>query len=126
MEEIMDKVYTAITKYEIDNPINFMWLVATLTLLLLFIAIIWKIHRNSSYKNFNLGSLFLNESNTKMDDSKTRLNVAFLLTSWVLIHLAILDKLSEWYVAGYLAAWVYDRANSRSLKSITHPQTPQE
>jgi hypothetical protein len=42
-----------------------------------------------------------------------RLNGLWLALMWTLIYLTLNDKLTEWYVAAMLAAFVYDRQKAR-------------
>lgn len=49
----------------------------------------------------------------KLSDSKVRLNIAFIVTSWAFIYLTMSDHLTEWYVTVFLTAWVTDRIFAR-------------
>lgn len=51
----------------------------------------------------------------QMSESKVKLNSAFIVTTWAFIFLTMSGSLTEWYVGVYLAAWVYDRHNSRKM-----------
>lgn len=98
--------------YFVAQPLKLIWVVVTLIFLIFITASLLK----SSIKGnnlFNLTHLFLDPKSNKISDSKFRMNIAFLATTWVLTYLAISDTLTEWFLIGYLTAWVIDRANSR-------------
>lgn len=67
---------------------------------------------------FNITDLLVGRDG-KIEGSKFRMNLAFGITSWVLIYSSLHGTLTEWLFAGYLAAWVADRKFSRDIKSIT-------
>jgi len=75
----------------------------------------------------DLNDLFV-DSSGKIGGSKMRLNMAFIVTTWVLIYYTLQGQLSEWLFGAYLAAFVYDRLNSRntavSSNSSPDPTTP--
>lgn len=75
---------------------------------------LWKAHTNPQYDTINLLDLMLDHDTHRLSDSKFRLNIAFILTSFVLIYLTLNGKLSEWYVTSFLGAWVIDRWGSRN------------
>ena len=72
----------------------------------------YKIHTNKS-NTLNLDDLFVDRSSGKINGSKVRMNLAFFVTSWVMIYSALNGTMTEWLFAGYLAAWVADRKFSR-------------
>lgn len=61
--------------------------------------------------------LFINHKTGKMGGSEFRLNTAFLATTWALIFMVIKGNLTEWFFAAYLAAFVFDKFNSRQKES---------
>lgn len=75
---------------------------------------LWKAHADPKYDTINLLDLMLDHDTHRLSDSKFRLNIAFLLTSFVLIYLTLNGKLTEWYVTSFLGAWVIDRWGSRN------------
>ncbi len=69
----------------------------------------------SRNNQFDLIKLFAFDNSTgKLSDSKVRINAAFVTTTWAFVFLTMNDKLTEWYVAVYLAAWVADRFSARN------------
>lgn len=50
----------------------------------------------------------------KIGGSRMRLNLAFIACTWVLVYYTLQGQLSEWLFAAYIAAFVYDRVNSRT------------
>jgi CDP-diglyceride synthetase len=95
----------------INNP-KYIWALASLFTVLIIVFSIIRAHFNKDNK-FDLVKLFAYDSEGKLSDSKARLNGAFLVTSWAFIFLTMNDKLTEWYVAVFLAAWVGDRFAAR-------------
>lgn len=78
--------------------------------------IIWRMHTSKSNK-VDLTELFVDPVTRKIDGSKTRMNVAFFVTSWILVYYTLANALSEWLFAAYIAAWVADRKFSRDAIS---------
>jgi hypothetical protein len=68
-------------------------------------------HRDPSSK-IDLSDLFVDQSG-KIGGSQMRLNLAFALSSWVIIFSTLNGNLSEWLFSAYIAAFVYDRIASR-------------
>lgn len=73
---------------------------------------IWKIHTNKN-NSVDLSELFLDRTTGKIEGSKLRMNLAFFVTSWVVVYVTLNGAMSEWLFAGYLAAWITDRKFSR-------------
>ena len=61
--------------------------------------------------SFNLMDMFATDG--RIGGSKMRLNGLWLALMWCLIYLTLNDKLTEWYVAAMLTAFVYDRQKAR-------------
>lgn len=49
----------------------------------------------------------------KIGNSKMRLNLAFVVCTWVLVYYSLKGQLSEWLFGAYLGAFVFDRMQSR-------------
>lgn len=90
-----------------------------LSLLLMATAVIifWKAHRNPN-SPLNISDL-LTDSSGKIGGSKMRLNLAFMLVSWVIIYSTIKGNLSEWLFSAYIAAFVFDRMSARKTETDT-------
>lgn len=89
------------------------WMVVTSILILALAWLSYDCNKDPSNK-INVVDLFLTKG--KLDGSKTRLNLAFLFSSWAMMFLTFYDKLTEWFFTAYIAAWVIDRHGSRSTK----------
>jgi hypothetical protein len=98
-------------EYFVDKPLKLLWVVITIIVMLFIIRSLVRSPENGGSK-MSITNLFI-DGNGIISDSKFRMNIAFLTTTWVLTYLAISDTLTEWYLIGYLTAWVIDRANSR-------------
>lgn len=78
----------------------------------------------SNKNQLNMADLFLDSNTNRISGSKFRLNIAFLVATWVLVWLTVKDKLTEWYITAYLGAFVLDRFASRnSSADITKAKT---
>ncbi len=95
----------------INNP-RYVWAIASICTAVVIAFSIIRAHFNKDNK-FDLVKLFAYDSKGHLSDSKARLNGAFIVTSWAFIFLTMNDKLTEWYVAVFLAAWVGDRFAAR-------------
>jgi Ca2+/Na+ antiporter len=83
-----------------------------IALLVLVAAVTGFVRAVSNSKNdFNLLDLFVEGG--KLGGSKMRVNGAWLVSTWAFIYFTVDGKLTEWYVAAYLTAFVFDRFNSR-------------
>lgn len=97
--------------FVLNNP-KYIWAIVSLLGLLAFAFSFIKMHFSTKNK-FDLVKLFAFDSSGVLSDSKARLNAAFVITSWAFVYLTMNDKLTEWYVAVFLAAWVGDRFAAR-------------
>jgi len=99
----------------VSNP-RYIWSALSLLALISIVVSVVRAHFDES-NGFDIMKLFAFDSDTgKMSDSKVKINSAFVVTSWAFIFLTMNDKLTEWYVAVYLSAWVFDRYNARKSK----------
>lgn len=88
-----------------------------LSILFLILVIVGFIRTVLSDKNdLNLMDMFL-----PLGSSKMRLNGAWLIASWAFVYLTLGKNLTEWFVAGYLAAFVLDRFNARKHEKESAP-----
>lgn len=98
----------------INNP-KYIWAAISFLGFLVVAASIVRVHMSSDYHKFNLINLMAIDSATgEASDSKFRLNIAFAITAWAFVYLTMDGKLTEWYVAGFLTAWVLDRNLARN------------
>jgi hypothetical protein len=119
----MDNI-AAFFQFVNDNP-KFLWAVFSFFIVAALVISAIRAHL-SDENSFDLFKLFAIDSSTKLlSDSKARLNSAFLITSWAFVYLTLSDKLTEWYVAVFLTAWVSDRVAARLQKpSDSTPPKP--
>lgn len=83
-----------------------------LAILVLVMAVIGFVRAVASKDNdLSLMDMFL--ENGKLGSSKMRLNGAWVVTTWAFIYITLSKNLTEWFVAAYLAAFVFDRLNAR-------------
>jgi len=83
-----------------------------IALLVLVAAVIGFVRAVASSENdFSLLDLFTEGG--KLGGSKMRMNGAWLVSTWAFIYITLKGTLTEWYVAAYLTAFVFDRFNSR-------------
>lgn len=86
---------------------------------------LYRLHTNKN-NPFDLSDLFLDPKTKRIDGAKTRVNLAFFLTSWIMIYTTLNDHLVEWLFLAYLTAWVADRKFSRESLTdlVVKPQIP--
>ena len=101
----------------LSGMFSFSWDIVGVLMAITVMYGIFKIHRSDSYDKVDYLDLILDLETGRMSDSKFRLNIAFALTSFVLIYLTLNNKLTEWYVTAFLGAWVIDRWGSRNASS---------
>jgi len=91
----------------------------SLLLMASLIIIFWKANRdpNSPLNFIDL----LTDASGKIGGSKMRLNLAFILASWVVVYSTIKGDLSEWLFGAYIAAFVFDRMSARKSEPIATP-----
>ena len=109
----------------VANMFSYSWDLLGVVMALTIIVGLLKVHRSDKYKNIDLMDLLIDSDSNKLSDSKFRLNMAFVLTSFVLIYLTLNGKLTEWYVTAFLGAWVVDRWSSRNA-SVQHQRVNRE
>lgn len=93
--------------------------VLSLLIMVGMVMAFWRANNNPN-SSFNFMDMFVDNSG-KIGTSKMRLNLAFIVTTWVLIYYTLNGQLSEWLFAAYIAAFVYDQAHSRKNPTIESP-----
>lgn len=105
-----------IVDYLLAQPLSsLIWGVGSTLFFIYAFYLLWTLHRNPNYKNFNLTHLVMTDDLSRISGSRARILVAFIVASWGYIHLVLTEKLTEWYLAAYLAAFVADRISSRII-----------
>lgn len=86
-------------------------------ILVLFLSIkIYQTHTDKkNYPNFDVIYLFCDDDG-KINGSKFRLTVVFIVMSWAFIYQTMKGNLTEWYVLAYAGAFLADRISSRTTE----------
>jgi hypothetical protein len=85
---------------------------------LVFILYVW--HRDSK-SNIDLKDLICVDN--KIDEKKFVRFGAWIVSTWGFVYLIVEERFSEWYFAGYMAAWV---GNALIDKYITNKKIYEE
>jgi hypothetical protein len=70
--------------------------------LLIIIAIIWNLQRDQD-NQVDIKDLICTDG--QISEAKFSRFVAFLVSTWGFVYLILDQRFSEWYFAGYMAAW---------------------
>lgn len=128
MTDFLTWFWTAISYGMANISLALAGKVFSLLLILWMLLAFWR--ANSDPKNaFNFSDLLSDNTTGKIGGSKMRLNLAFIICSWILLYYSLNGTLSEWLFAAYLGAFVYDRAASRSSEvtaTVTPPAAPDQ
>lgn len=82
-------------------------------LFLLAFILAWKAtHQNDS--SFNFESVFL-DADGKTSLGRVSAFIALIVSTWAFVYLTLNDRLTEWFFAGYMAAWVIQGSVSKWL-----------
>lgn len=93
-------------------PLNMSVILAVSVCFLLMV--LWNFHKDKD-NQVDLKDLICHEG--KISEAKfTRLG-AFIVSTWGFIYLILDDGFSEWYFAGYMAAWVGNALFNKYLNS---------
>jgi Na+/H+ antiporter NhaD/arsenite permease-like protein len=76
-------------------------ILALVVFFLVFILYVW--HRDSK-SNIDLKDLIC--TNNRIDEKKFVRFGAWIVSTWGFVYLIVEERFSEWYFAGYMAAWV--------------------
>lgn len=80
-----------------------------LTVLVVAVCCLYRGHRNEKINLWELVTAKDREGNQRTDGGKLFETGAFVVTAVGFSHMALQGKLTEWYVAAFLAAWVGNR-----------------
>lgn len=80
-------------------------MIAALVCVLLFLVRIMFLRNKDDSSAINLDDLLIGEDG-KLSKSAVVMLGAFVMTTWVIIHLTIVDKLTEGYLTIYAGAWI--------------------
>jgi len=67
------------------------------------VAILWNFHRDKD-NQIDLKDLICADG--KINEAKFARFGAFIVSTWGFVYLILDERFSEWYFAGYMAAWV--------------------
>jgi len=104
MLEIFSFISTGLTMVMVGK-------VFSLLLIVWMVLSFLKAHRDPK-SPIDIADLIVDGSG-KIGGSKMRLNLAFVVCTWVLVYYSLNGQLSEWLFAAYLGAFVFDRMKSR-------------
>lgn len=84
------------------------------------LLLLWVWHRNSD-NNIDLKDLICSQG--KIDEKKFVRFGAWIVSTWGFVYLIVEERFSEWYFAGYMAAWV---GNALIDKYLTNKDETEE
>ena len=76
--------------------------IALIVLVFLGIAIIWNLQRDKT-NHVDIKDLVCSDG--QLNEAKFMRFTAFVVSTWGFIYLIVDQRFSEWYFAGYMAAW---------------------
>ena len=96
------------------------------------VLIIWNFQRDTN-NQVDIKDLICSDG--KINEAKFTRFVAFIVSTWGFVYLIVDQRFSEWYFAGYMAAWagnallnkwlnIKDTAVQNQLPVPPHPKTP--
>ncbi len=89
---------------------------AVLILLAILAALLaWRSSKDRA-SAFNFEEAFL-DANGKTSIGRIAAFVALACSTWAFVFLVLNDKITEWYFAGYMGAWVVNGISSKYLES---------
>ena len=94
-------------------------ILAIVVLFLIFILYIW--HKDSK-SNIDLKDLICVDN--KIDEKKFVRFGAWIVSTWGFVYLIVEERFSEWYFAGYMAAWVGNAIFDKYLNRPKEPLVP--
>lgn len=97
--------------------------VLALSVITSIVIALYKLHTNKS-NPFDLSDLFVDQKTKHIDGSMFRMNLAFFVSTWVIVFAMLNDHMTEWLFAAYLSAWVADRKFSRDAAALVIKPSP--
>jgi hypothetical protein len=117
MDQVWTKIADILTMISQNSSPAMAGKVLSLLIIITMIGFFWKAHSDPNSK-IDFSDLFIDQSG-KIGGSQMRLNLAFGVSTWVIVFYTLNGTLSEWLFTAYLAAFVYDRVASRKLGGPT-------
>lgn len=92
-------------------------------LILLALLVLWNFHRDKE-NTIDLKDLVCHKG--QINETKFARFTAFVVSTWGFVYLIIDERFSEWYFAGYMAAWAGNALVSKylSLRDGQNTNTP--
>lgn len=87
----------------------------------MLLLILWNFHRDQD-NQIDLKDLICSEG--KINEAKFARFGAFIVSTWGFVYLILDERFSEWYFAGYMAAWVGNALANKYLNSKDHSLPP--
>lgn len=89
----------------------------------MLLAVLWNFHRDRD-NQVDLKDLICHEG--RVNEAKFARFGAFIVSTWGFVYLILDERFSEWYFAGYMAAWVGNALVNKYLtgKEPTPPAPP--
>lgn len=98
MLDDINKAWDLVCKFDIN------WMGLSLAIgVFLLVVMLWRFHTNSR-ADFDITDLI--KENDRVSKIAFAWVICLLATTWVIMHLALKDRLTEGYFAAYLLAWV--------------------
>ena len=86
------------------------------------LAILWNFHRDRD-NQIDLKDLICVDG--KINEAKFARFGAFIVSTWGFVYLILDERFSEWYFAGYMAAWVSNALWNKWLNNRESQTAPQ-
>lgn len=97
---------------------------STLLMVVVFflLLLLWVWHRSRD-SHIDLRDLIC--SNGKLDEKKFVRFGAWIVSTWGFVYLIVEERFSEWYFAGYMAAWVTNALIDKYINVRNTKEEPQ-
>ena len=104
--------------------------IGLIVLIILAVAFIWNIQRDRE-NQVDIKDLICSDG--RINEAKFMRFAAFTVSTWGFVYLIVDQRFSEWYFAGYMAAWAGNalvnkwltiKLNSNSAGNIPPPARP--
>lgn len=93
---------------------------AVLTLLLVTGLVVLWAYTRSQHTRVDFKDLFC--TNDEIDTRKFYMLGAWVVSTWGFVYLLIEERFSEWYFAGYMAAWVGNALVDKYISTNKEPK----
>ncbi len=87
----------------------------------LLLLVLWNFHRDRD-NQIDLKDLICLDG--RLNEAKFARFGAFIVSTWGFVYLILDERFSEWYFAGYMAAWVGNALANKYLTGKDHAPAP--